>query len=223
MKEKEWVIKNLESEGFRIPEKVRRAFLKVDRKLFVPQQYEDMANADTPLPIGYGQTISAMHMVLIMTTLLDPEVGDKVLEVGTGSGYQAAILAEIVAPSNTEIKKSGHVYTVERIKELAEFAKENLKKAGYCDRVTVFVGDGSQGLKEFSPYDRIIVTAASPKVPESLKDQLKVGGTLVIPIGSIEFQSLYVIRKNSEKTFNIKKSISCVFVPLIGKEGFDEK
>jgi protein-L-isoaspartate(D-aspartate) O-methyltransferase len=120
---------------------------KVPRELFIPPNLRDYAYVDTPLPIGYGQTISAPHMVALMTEALDPREGDKVLEVGTGSGYQAAILAEIVGDS-------GHVYTIEIIKELVEFARENLRRAGYLNRVTVIHGDGTLGYEAEAPYDR---------------------------------------------------------------------
>ena len=130
--------------------------------------------AITPLPIGRGQTISAPHMVAIMCDLLDIRDGMKVLEIGAGSGYHAAVMAVLAG--------SGHVYTVERIESLALFARENLKKAG-IENVTVIVEDGSLGLPGFAPYDRISVAAASPEILETLTDQLKIGGKLIIPVG----------------------------------------
>jgi len=218
---KEQLIENLKKEGIIRSEKVEKAFRRVPRELFVPEEYREYAYFDEPLPIGYGQTISAPHMVAIMTEELNPEIGWRVLEVGTGSGYQSAIIAEIVAPSEEPRERWGHVFTVERIKPLAERARENLKRAGYGERVTVLVGDGSLGYPEASPYDGIIVTAAAPKVPEALIEQLRPGGRLVIPVGDRYFQRLHVVSKRGEK-LEVKTKDPCVFVPLIGREGFED-
>jgi len=218
---KEQLIENLKKEGIIRSEKVEKAFRKVPRELFVPEEYREYAYFDEPLPIGYGQTISAPHMVAIMTEELSPEIGWRVLEVGTGSGYQSAIIAEIVAPSEEPRERWGHVFTVERIKPLAERAKENLKRAGYGERVTVLVGDGSLGYPEASPYDGIIVTAAAPRIPEALIEQLKPGGRLVIPVGDRYFQRLNVVSKRTDK-LEVKIKDPCVFVPLIGREGFED-
>lgn len=216
MVSKEELINNLIREGILKSKKVITAMSKVPRELFTPEELKKYAYLDTPLPIGYGQTISAPHMVALMTEALDPNPGDKVLEVGTGSGYQAAILAEIVGPE-------GHVYTIEIVKELVEFAKNNLRKAGYLDRVTVIHGDGSLGYEEAAPYDRIIVTAAAPKIPEPLINQLKPGGRLVIPVGDLYVQYLTIIHKKQDNELHYETSIPCVFVPLIGKYGFHRK
>jgi len=215
---REELVENLAKEGIIRSEKVKRAMLKVPRELFVRPKYIDLAYADTPLPIGYGQTISAPHMVALMTEALDPNVGEKVLEVGTGSGYQAAILAEIVAPEESEVK--GHVYTIEIVKELVEFAKENLRKAGYIDRVTVIHGDGTLGYRDAAPYDKIMVTAAAPSVPKPLLDQLRVSGRLVIPVGDLYIQKLLIIDKVSKDKVKITESVPCVFVPLRGACGW---
>ncbi|MCD6278423.1 MAG: protein-L-isoaspartate O-methyltransferase [Desulfurococcales archaeon] len=194
-------------------EKVIKAMLAVPREEFVPANYRDYAYNDSPLPIGYGQTISAPHMVAIMTQALDPELGNKVLEVGTGSGYQAAVLAEIVG-------ESGHVWTIERIKELVEFAKNNLGRLSYLRRVTVIHGDGSLGYSVAAPYDRIMVTAAAPEIPDPLLKQLKIGGRLVAPVGNRYFQRLVIVTKESNGKVKQEYSIPCVFVPLVGKYGF---
>lgn len=209
------LIRRLIRDGVLKSNKVIKAMLKVPREEFVLPRNKDLAYSDMPLPIGYGQTISAPHMVAIMTEALDPNTGDKVLEIGTGSGYQAAILAEIVGDS-------GHVWTIERIKELAEFARSNLAKLSYLKRVDVICGDGTLGYPEGAPYDRIIVTAAAPKIPEPLIQQLKDGGRLVIPVGDLFIQHLLIIQKENGK---IKQSVSvpCVFVPLVGKYGYTEK
>ncbi|MCE8423646.1 MAG: protein-L-isoaspartate O-methyltransferase [Candidatus Methanoperedens sp.] len=198
-------------EGLRqhnIDERVLAAMERIPRHLFVPENEQTNAYADYPLPIGNGQTISAPHMVAIMCSLLDIKDGMKVLEIGAGSGYHAAVMAELAG--------SGHVYTVERIEALALSARENLKKAG-IKNVTVIVEDGTLGLPEFSPYDRISVAAASPEILDTLTEQLKVGGKLVIPVGRL-YQELYLVTK----TDGIKKEAKggVVFVPLIGKKGF---
>jgi len=218
---REQLIENLKKEGIIRSEKVEKAFRRVPRELFVPEEYREYAYFDEPLPIGYDQTISAPHMVAIMTEELSPEIGWRVLEVGTGSGYQSAIIAEIVAPSEEPRERWGHVFTVERIKPLAEKAMENLKRAGYGERVTVLVGDGSLGYPEASPYDGIIVTAAAPRIPEALIEQLKPGGRLVIPVGDRYFQRLHAVSKRADK-LEVKIKDPCVFVPLIGREGFED-
>ena len=188
---------------------IERAFLACPRELFVPEHLKERAYEDVPLPIGYGQTISQPSTVAIMTRLLDPKPGNRVLEVGTGSGWQAAILSKLVHP--------GTVYTVERIPELAEFARRNLKAAG-AENVRVFVGDGSGGLPEHAPYDRIIVTAASPEIPEPLLNQLAPGGRMVLPVGR-EVQKMTVVEKTAEG-LKIEEAGEFVFVPLIGAHGF---
>lgn len=153
-------------------QRVLAAMRSVRRHRFVPIQYRLSAYYDCPLPIGYGQTISQPYIVALMTQLLETEPEATVLEIGTGSGYQAAVLAELVK----------HVYTVETIKELADRARKVLESEGYTN-VTVYHRDGSYGLPEHAPYDRIMVTAAAPRVPDQLKDQLADGGVMVIPVG----------------------------------------
>jgi protein-L-isoaspartate(D-aspartate) O-methyltransferase len=193
-------------------EKVRKAMLRVPRHKFVPEYERKEAYIDEPIEIGYGQTISAPHMVAIMCELLELSEGHKVLEIGSGSGYNAAVMGELVG-------KSGHVYTVERIEPLVHFARENLKETGY-NNVTVILEDGSMGYSRYAPYDRIIVTCAAPRIPEPLLEQLKPGGILVIPVGNYS-QELIRIKKNSESKIHKEKKGGVVFVPLIGKYGFD--
>jgi len=209
------LVKRLINEGLLRSEKVIKAMLKVPREEFVPRRYRSYAYHDTPLPIGYGQTISAPHMVAIMTEALDPQPGDKVLEIGTGSGYQAAVIAEIVG-------NEGHVWSVERIKELAEFARENLERTSYIRRVTIVIGDGSKGYEPAAPYDKIIVTAAAPDIPKPLINQLKIGGKIVIPIGDRYSQRLVIAIKVGEDRVKREYGIPCIFVPLIGEYGFRE-
>lgn len=192
----------------RIGERVLAAMRKVPRHLFVPENEQRNAYGDYPLPIGWGQTISAPHMVAIMCDLLDIQDGMKVLEIGGGSGYHAAVMATLAG--------SGHVYTVERIEALALFARDNLKKAS-IKNVTVIVEDGSLGLPGFAPYDRISVAAASPEILDTLTDQLKTGGKLVIPVGKY-YQELYLVTKTDGLKKEAKGGV--VFVPLVGKKGF---
>ena len=184
---------------------VIRAMLEVPRHKFVPPELADSAYDDTPLPIGWGQTISQPYIVALMTELLEPQPADEILEVGTGSGYQAAVLSRIV-------KK---VYTIERIPELAERAREIFDELGY-DNIEVFVGDGWQGLEEFAPYDGIIVTAAAPEVPQTLLEQLKIGAHLVIPVGTF-YQRLWRFTR-TEDGYIKEPSIGVRFVPLVGGE-----
>jgi len=194
-----------------VKESVISAMSRVPRELFLPVALKSRAYDDTPLPIGLNQTISAPHMVAIMCDLLDLQPGMTVLEVGGGSGYHAAVMAAMVGP--------GHVFSVERMPELVAMAKRNLEKAGITN-VTMIEADGSLGLAEHAPYDRISVAATAPRIPEPLKQQLKVGGKMVLPVGR-DYQDLYLVtRKNG---FCVEEKMGVIFVPLIGEEGFKEK
>jgi len=184
------------------------AMRRVPRHLFVPEREQKNAYVDNPLSIGWGQTISAPHMVAIMCDLLDIQDGMKVLEIGAGSGYHAAVMGVLAG--------SGHVYAVEVIEGLAQFARENLKKAGISN-VTVIVEDGSLGLLRFAPYDCISVACAAPDIPETLTEQLKPEGKLVIPVGK-HIQELYLVTKINGLKKEAKGGV--VFVPLVGKKGF---
>jgi protein-L-isoaspartate(D-aspartate) O-methyltransferase len=188
------------------------AMMRVPRHLFVPKDIIKYAYHDSPQKIGAGQTISAPHMVGIMAEKLDLKPGHKVLEIGGGCGYHAAVVAEIVRPK-------GHVYSIELIESLANSARENIKKCGLKDLVTINHGDGGLGLPKHAPYDRIYVTAASPEVPPLLLEQLKDRGKLLVPSGGMHFQTLmYYERKGNKIT---KKDFGgCVFVPLRGKYGY---
>ena len=208
--ERKNLVESLKKQGHIKTKIVEEAFLKTPRELFVPEKQKQSAYKDTPLQIGKSQTISAPHMVAIMCEELDIFEGQKILEIGAGSGYHAAVVSNIVG-------KNGHIYTIERLSELAENAKMNLKKAN-IKNVTVKTGDGSEGLDEFSPYDRIYVTCASPDIPEPLKEQLKDPGKLMVPIGNT-FCILTILEKQNGKIK--KKNLGgCAFVPLIGKHGF---
>ncbi len=158
-------------------------------------------------------------MVSIMDEVLELEMGHKVLEVGAGSGWHAATIAEIVAPRDASKDRWGHVYSVEIVSQLAEFAKKNIEKAGYGDRITVICGDGSLGYPEEAPYDRVLVTAAAPDVPKPLVEQLKTGGVLVIPVGGMYlYQTLVRVRKRDDQI--LEENLGGVaFVPLTGRYG----
>ena len=192
-----------------ISTEVLEAMNRVKRHLFVPPELRDQAYGDYPLPIGGGQTISAPHMVAMMCDYLKLERGDKVLEIGAGSGYHAAVIAELIG---TE----GRVYTIERLPLLVDFSTRNLRDAGYKN-VVVVSGDGTLGLPEHAPFDKICVTCAAPSVPPPLLEQLKTRGRMVIPIGRY-IQELYLVEKKN----GIEKQSKCevAFVPLIGRFGF---
>ncbi|MCX5868691.1 MAG: protein-L-isoaspartate(D-aspartate) O-methyltransferase [Proteobacteria bacterium] len=184
---------------------VLKAMLKVKRHEFVPDEVRYLSYADRPLPIGQDQTISQPYIVALMTELLGLKGGEKVLEIGTGSGYQAAILAEIAK----------EVYTIEILKPLADSARERLQKLGYKN-ITVKCGDGYKGWSEYAPFDGIIVTCAPDHIPQPLIDQLKIGGRIVIPVGE-SYQELLLITKNPGATLTRKSIIPVRFVPMTGE------
>jgi len=189
-----------------LSERVIEAVRSVPRHEFVPEDLQPSAYANHPLPIGHGQTISQPYIVALMTDLLDPHPEHTVLEIGTGSGYQAAVLACLVK----------QVYSIEIVDALGEQAKERLQRLGY-DNVEVRVGNGYFGWPEHAPYDSIIVTAAASHVPDPLIEQLKPGGVLVIPVGGQYYgQELLVIEKDAEGTLHKKSVLPVVFVPLTG-------
>ena len=185
------------------------AFKKVPREKFIDPEHQNLAYIDSPLSIGEGQTISQPFTVAMMTQLLELSSTDKVLEVGTGSGYQAAILAEIV--------KEGKVFTLERVTSLARKARETIGNLGY-ENVEVTIGDGTKGLPNEAPFDAIIVTAAAPEVPQPLIDQLKIGGRLVMPIGGEWHQEMVRLTK-TEEGIERENFGGYRFVPLVGEYG----
>jgi protein-L-isoaspartate(D-aspartate) O-methyltransferase len=191
-------------------ERVLDAFLRVQRHRFVEPALRDSAYGDHALPIGLAQTISQPYMVALMTQALLPEAEDRVLEIGTGSGYQAAILSHLVRT----------VFTIERIAALSQRAQRILAETG-VGNVIQRTGDGSVGWSQYAPYDGIIVTAGAPRLPESLLGQLAVGGRLVIPIGSGGSQVLRIVER-SASGLREEENCLCSFVPLIGREGWRE-
>ena len=204
------VAEQLQVRGISNP-RVLAAFLKVPRHLFVPETFQHEAYADHPIPIGAGQTISQPYIVALMTQSLRLQGHERVLEIGTGSGYQMAILTELAL----------EVYSVERLPELAEQAKRRLGALGYLN-VHVTVGNGSPGWPEHAPYDGVVVTAAAPRVPPPLLDQLADHGRFVIPLGSREAQTLTLVEKHG-KTVRQTPMTSCVFVPLHGQYGMADE
>ena len=188
--------------------RVLEAMGRVPRELFVTDRDRRKAYRDMPLRIGFGQTISQPYMVAVICQAAEVREGDRVLDIGTGSGYQAAVLAELGA----------QVHTVERIPDLAARARERLAEAGY-ESVAVHVGDGSLGLPEHGPYDAIVVAAAAPAMPESLDEELRERGRLDVPVGGHEGQRLEVIVRSPEGPA-VARSVPCRFVPLVGAEGF---
>lgn len=188
-------------------EKVLDAMLKVERHLFVPDKYLSMAYEDHPLPVGEGQTISQPYIVAFMSEVLEPDKNMKILEIGTGSGYQAAVLAEIC----------DSVYTIEIYKSLGTKAKNLLKVLGYSN-VKVKIGDGYNGWEKYSPYDAIIVTCSPTHIPQSLSDQLSEGGKMIIPVGETYAQELVLLSKENGK-LKQKDVLSVRFVPMINEAG----
>lgn len=203
----EMVARQLKPRGIDDPQ-VLAAMGRAPRHRFIPGANAAEAYADHPMGIGMGQTISQPYMVACMTQLLAPEPPHRVLEIGTGSGYQAAVLAELVS----------EVVTIERHAELAEQARVVLAELGYGN-VTVLTGDGTVGVPHLAPFDRILVTAGSPKVPPLLLDQLAVGGAIVCPVGGQDVQQLIKIVRTADG-FTEERSTRCIFVPLIGKGGW---
>ena len=210
-KQRKDVVEHLERMGYIKDLRIKRAMLKVKREDFVLPEHRNNAYVDTPLPIPGGVTISAPHMHAIFLSALKLRPGDKVLEIGAGSGILLAYMKEIVG-------KKGKVYGIEIIPETYEFAKKNLKKAGYWNKVKLVLGDGSKGLPEFAPYDKI-VSSASPveKIPRAWINQLKPGGILVTPLGPAYSQDLILLEKTKDGKIKRKNLGPVIFVELIEK------
>ena len=192
-----------------VDERVLEAMERVPREVFVPEDVRKRAYDDGALPIGFGQTISQPYMVARICEALSLQGSERVLDVGTGSGYQAAVLAEL----------AHEVHTIERIAELAETAREHLREAGYGERVHSHVGDGTLGLPDEAPFEAIAVAAAAPDFPQTLYDQLRPRGRLVVPVGGRRGQQLQLAIRSPEGPA-VLRSVPCRFVPLVGEEGF---
>jgi len=183
----------------------------LDRSYFIDNEMKEFADLDKPLSIGYEQTISQPSLVLEMTRILEPEMSSRVLEIGTGSGYQTALLARF----------SKTVYTIERIAELSETAQKRLETLGYTN-IVYKIGDGSEGWKENAPFDRIMVTAAAERIPNELIDQLAIGGKMIIPVGQLELQELQLVSKATDGHVHQQTVDLVRFVELKGKYGWHE-
>ena len=221
---KEQLIKNLIDDGYLKTPSIIEAFQKIDRADFVPEDIRESAYLNTPLPIGHGQTISQPLVVAFMLELLEPKSGEKILDIGAGSGWAAALLACVVG-------EDGRVVAIERIPELKMMAEHNIAKYNFIDPVSngagkgiakVILGDGSKGYKDEAPYDKIIAAAALPSrlpagrqmheaIPDAWKEQLKIGGRIVAPVG----QSIIMIEKNEATKFSQKQYFGFSFVPLV--------
>jgi protein-L-isoaspartate(D-aspartate) O-methyltransferase len=209
------MVEHLKNMGYVKSKYVERAMLKVKREQFVWDKYKSEAYSDTPLPIPGGVTISAPHMHAIFMSALKLETGDKVLEVGAGSGILLAYMKEVVGGK-------GEVYGIEVIEEVYEFAKNNLKKAGYGKKVKLVLGDGSNGLPKYAPYDKIVSGASAPKIPKPWIDQLKPGGIIVTPVGPTHGRQDLIYLEKTKKGKIVKKNLGgVVFVPLTGQFGYD--
>lgn len=206
----EELIKDLIEEEYLKTERIIKAFRKVNREDFLPEHLKGDAAMNIPLPLSHGQTISQPLTVAFMLELLQPKVGDTILDVGSGSGWQTALLAEIIG-------STGKIYAIERVPDLMKFGEQNIKKYGYKN-VKFICGDGTRGYKRAAPFDKIIVAAAAEiGIPDILLKQLKVGGCLVIPVGKYE-QSMVKVDKITEIDFKEQRHPGFQFVPLIPKE-----
>jgi len=209
MTSNEGLVNHLVDSGWIKSERVKEAFLAVDRALFMPKGAESSAYYDTPLPIGYGQTISAPSVVAFMLEKLEIERSMNVLELGTGSGYNAALLSHLAGPK-------GRVISFDVVPELADFAQQNIENSGKTSNIEFIIGDGSCGYDAEAPYDRIIVTAAMPAIENhALIKQLKPKGRLIAPVGNRLYQDLILYSEGK-----YEKVLPVMFVPLIGKCGF---
>lgn len=205
------LVEDLVKSGYLRSPDIIKAFKKIKRQDFLPSSNPEAAEINEPLPIGYGQTISQPLTVAFMLELLEPQPGDKILDIGSGSGWTTALLANIVG-------NSGRVYAVERIKELKEFGEKNAAKYNFIEKgiVQFFCADGYQGLPKSAPFDKILVSAASERMPDNLKHQLKPGGKIVIPIGRpFNSQDIVVLHKTKEDKWQEERYPGFVFVPLI--------
>ena len=198
-----------------------KAMERVPREEFLPPEVRSYAYIDSPIPIGYGQTTSALHMTALFCEYSRMKLGQRVLEVGGGCGYMSCVYAEVVAPSETDRSSWGHVWSAEIVKELAEFGGRNVERLGYADRVTFLAEDASEGIEVGEEFAVIIVTSAAPEIPVELTEKLKTGGVLVIPVGGARFyQELIRVTKRSDGSLSHENLGGVAFVPMRGKRGW---
>jgi len=215
-------VEELRGEGLLRSVEVIRAMSTVPREEFLPVNARSYAYLDSPIPIGYGQTTSALHMTALFCEYGGMKLGQRVLEVGGGCGYMSCVYAEVVAPTGRAKESWGHVWSAEIVPELAKFGRRNVERLGYADRVTFLEADASEGLERDAPFDLIIVTSAAPEVPTELTRQLKVDGVLLIPVGEVLFgQELVRVRKRVDGGISHENLGGVAFVPLRGKRGWN--
>jgi protein-L-isoaspartate(D-aspartate) O-methyltransferase len=214
-------IAELEREGLLKDQNIIKAMEKVPREEFLPEEARSYAYVDSPIPIGYGQTTSALHMTALFCEYSRMRLGQRVLEVGGGCGYMSCVYAEVVAPSEKPRASWGHVWSAEIVEELAEFGRKNVERLGYADRVTFLAADASEGIETGGKFDVIIVTSAAPEIPFELTDKLKTDGVLLIPVGGARFyQELIRVRKHGDGSLSHENLGGVAFVPLRGKRGW---
>ena len=213
-------VEELREQGILHSPEIIRAMSKVPREEFLPDAAQSCAYVDAPIPIGYGQTTSALHMTALFCEYGEMKFGQDVLEVGGGCGYMSCVYAEVVASLEEPKEKRGHVWSAEIVPELARLGRENVRRLGYDDRVTFLEADASQGVSSQGPFDLIIVTSAAPEIPSELTNQLKRKGTLLIPVGAQLYQELMRVRKNLDGSLSHDNLGGVAFVPLRGKRGW---
>lgn len=213
-------VEGLRRQGILRDPNIIRAMSKVPREEFLPPDMRAYAYVDSPIPIGFGQTTSALHMTALFCEYGEMRLGQFVLEVGGGCGYMSCVYAEVVAPAEKPKETWGHVWSAELIPELAEFGKKNVERSGYSDRVTFVEADASEGLEGEGPFDLIIATSAAPEIPSALTDQLKAGGVFLIPVGADFYQQLIRVRKDSDGRLSHENLGGVAFVPMKGKRGW---
>jgi len=215
-------IAELKNEGLLKDSNIIRAMEKVPREEFLPEEARSYAYIDSPIPIGYGQTTSALHMTALFCEYGEMKLGQRVLEVGGGCGYMSCVYAEVVAPLEQTKKAWGHVWSAEIIEQLAAFGRMNIERLGYSERVTFVAADASEGLNDVKgTFDLIIVTSAAPEIPNELTRQLNPGGNLIIPIGGAQFyQELFRVRKKMDGGLSHENLGGVAFVPMRGKRGW---
>jgi protein-L-isoaspartate(D-aspartate) O-methyltransferase len=214
-------VEELRKEGILRTPTFAIAMNKVPREEFLQPEMRSGAYIDSPIPIGFGQTTSALHMTALFCEYGEMKLGQRVLEVGGGCGYMSCVYAEVVAPLDQPRESWGHVWSAELIRGLADFGRKNVERLGYSDRVTFLEADASDGLEGEGPFDLIIVTSAAPEIPSGLLDQLKPRGVLLIPVGgAIFYQELKRVRKGVDGKLFHENLGGVAFVPLKGKRGW---
>ena len=215
-------VEELRTQGILRDPSIIRAMNRVPREEFLLRDMKPSAYVDSPLPIGFGQTTSALHMTALFCEYGEMKLGQRVFEVGGGCGYMSCVYAEVVAPLEQPKQKWGHVWSAELISELAELGKKNVERLGYADRVTFLQADASEGLEGEDQFDLIIVTSAAPDIPDELVAEVKTGGILLIPVGGAEFyQELMRVRKRSDGTLSQENLGGVAFVLMKGRRGWD--